>query len=452
MAPGIGQDTILDPIYKIPVLGKNEEPAALITQNIFVQVGLSSKTIYVGEPVLVTYKLFTALNSQSRVTQQPSFSGCSVHDLPIDKEPDEATYNGKRYHVFVIRKVQLIPFAPGELILGQAMVNNIVAISHSGNLLETENYSAVTSNQPQSITVKPLPDKPLTKMNRALVGTYSIHAQVDADSISVGESATLKIRITGAGNIQGIPLPEIHWPTSIEHFEGTDTEQTDEYVFPIQGYKQFEIPFIGKSVGTTFIPPIRVSFFDPTTASFQEMQTDTIPLLFTKAVVNAGLPIVQKNNSTNFPTYLWLLPFLLLMASWIILIRRNKYKKKSKEKILANEKRVEKGVQEHVAAPDDLFLQLNKLTGIELDSTYFHFAKKILVQALQRKTGLDTSTESTLVQALEGLPDAGKWSPSCHTILEACNRQLFAMGENKEVREKVYFELVALLKNFQSEN
>lgn len=444
-----GQDTIDDPIYKIPVLGKNEDPAALITKNIFVQVEKSSPSIFTGQPVLVTYKLFTALNSQSRVTQQPAFSGCSVYDLPIDKEPDEETFKGKRYHVFIIRKVQLIPFAPGELILGAASVNNIVAISHSGNLLETENYSAVTSNTPQSIQVKSLPVQSPGSDILEMVGSFSIRAELSADTIPVGESATLKIRISGAGNIRGIPMPVVSWPATTEHFDATDTQHTDEYVFPIEGYKQFDIPFIGKTIGATFIPPIHLSYFDPATATYQNIHTDTLRLYFTAAVTKSNLQTVQDTGWNGFAKFTWLIPVFLLVTGFVIYLSRKKKSKKEPSK--KTDENVPASPTPKAATPDTIFIRLHQLDGIEDDKNYFREARKILMQALQQKTGLDSVTESVLVDALKEMPAYTTQCPTCTRIFETCNRQLFALEESKEKRVEVSMELVTLLRKLYPE-
>src|SRR5689334_18348160 len=92
---------------QMPVLHEHEDPNSFIEKNIFVKVSASKSIVYAGEPILVTYKLYTSLNSQARVSRQPSFSGCSVMELSADNEPREVTINGKLFHVFIIRKVQV---------------------------------------------------------------------------------------------------------------------------------------------------------------------------------------------------------------------------------------------------------------------------------------------------------------------------------------------------------
>src|SRR4051812_26674480 len=72
---------------EMPLLHPAENPDDIIHKNIFVKATASKNTVYVGEPLLVNYKLYTAINNQARVSKQPSFNGCSVMELFADKDP-----------------------------------------------------------------------------------------------------------------------------------------------------------------------------------------------------------------------------------------------------------------------------------------------------------------------------------------------------------------------------
>ncbi len=445
------QVSLDDPLLKIPKLTQNENPAELIAKNIFVQVQSSSKSIFTGEPVLVTYKLFTSLNSQSRVTMQPTFSGCSVQELPIDKEPDEAILNGKKYHVFTIRKVQLIPLQAGELILGKALVNNVVAISNSDNLMETENYSAITGSEAQILTVKALPDNNKPPNFKILVGNYTIAATIAKDTLQLGESATLSIKISGSGNIPGIASPIITWPENTEHFDGVDTQQADQYIFPVHGFKQFEIPFIGKKIGTTIIPPIHISFFDPETATYKNAQTDSIRLYFLKAIVPAATVNTISNTSLSNYKYILLIPLIGLIVFLSVFIPGWYRKKRNKKEIAEpNEELLIENKLPQITT-GDLYIQLNNLAAIENNREYFLAVKSLLVLSLQVKTGASETLEYPLVRALENIPGEMDNAKKSKAVFEICNLQLFAHNDLKEVREEVYFEMSALLKNFDAE-
>ncbi len=91
-----------------------------IRKNLFVKVQVDKTTCYVGEPIVATYKLYSRLSSESRVTKRPSLNGFSVYDM-IDPGTDASSVeklNGKPFVVHIIRKTQLVPLQAGTVDLG----------------------------------------------------------------------------------------------------------------------------------------------------------------------------------------------------------------------------------------------------------------------------------------------------------------------------------------------
>ena len=81
-----------------------------IKENMFVKVETNKKQCFIGEPLLVTYKLYTRLQSHSSVVDAPTFTGCSVVEMTTNEQKEEdVTLNGKPFRTYIIRKVQLFP-------------------------------------------------------------------------------------------------------------------------------------------------------------------------------------------------------------------------------------------------------------------------------------------------------------------------------------------------------
>ena len=106
----------------------NENLKDKVAKNLFVKATIDKRTCYVGEPVLATFKLFTRLDSESKIVKRPSLNGFSV----VDMEQPEAgifskeLYNGKMYNCYLIRKVQLFPLQSGLLTIEPVEVENLV--------------------------------------------------------------------------------------------------------------------------------------------------------------------------------------------------------------------------------------------------------------------------------------------------------------------------------------
>jgi hypothetical protein len=72
---------MIEPSFNDFIIRKGENITEKINKNIFIRVNVSQSSCYVGEPIVVTYKLYTRLKSESSITKNPSFNGFSVIDL-----------------------------------------------------------------------------------------------------------------------------------------------------------------------------------------------------------------------------------------------------------------------------------------------------------------------------------------------------------------------------------
>jgi hypothetical protein len=290
--PDVDKDIVLKP-------GENVKDK--IRKNLFLKVQVDKTTCYVGEPIVATYKLYSRLSSESKVTKRPSLNGFSVYDM-VDPNTDAASVerlNGKAYTVHIIRKTQLIPLQPGTIDLDPVEVENIVHFvkgtksqqdtRHSGNpmkdfydQLDDENLgpeideNVTLDTKPVSITIKPLPETNKPAGYNGAVGNFSIQASLANRNISAQDEATLHVVIRGKGNLPVITAPPVAWPDGVDAFDPTAKEDINKTVAPMTGSKIFDIVFTPRDPGHYVIPAINFPYFDPATASYKTVGTDPI--------------------------------------------------------------------------------------------------------------------------------------------------------------------------------
>lgn len=114
-------------IERNAILFPGEDAAQKMKKNIFVRVEASKNKCVVGEPILVTYTLYSRLRTSAKLIQQPAFNGCTVYEMTTqDLRSETKQWKGKRYNTFIIRKVQLIPLTTGTITLNAVTVENTV--------------------------------------------------------------------------------------------------------------------------------------------------------------------------------------------------------------------------------------------------------------------------------------------------------------------------------------
>ncbi len=357
------------------VLRKGESAAEKIKDNLFVKLEVSKTTCYAGEPVVATYRLYSRLKSESRVTKRPSLSQFSVYDMvqPESNTPTVEKVNGKLYNAHVIRKVQLYPLQDGVFVLEPVEVDNTVRflrLEGNGNrtsmqqLLDDymngvsdgrmEEQKVTLASKPVTITVKPLPEGKPPSFDGA-VGKFTIMASVPRMDIAATETAALDIILKGDGNLPLINAPQVQWPQGTEGYEPTVKENVDRTVSPIRGTKMFEYAFTAKQAGTVTIPPVEFTYFDPSANAYKTIQTQPVVTTISKAAKKKPALHTAVNNQPasgiNWRKFLWLSPLLLLIILTLLfnLKKRATSNKQSKQAAASPVAHV----PEPVVAPDN---------------------------------------------------------------------------------------------------
>lgn len=281
-------------------LKPGENAVDKIRGNLFVKADIDRSQCYVGEPIVATYKLYTRLQSESKVTKRPSLNGFSVYDM-VDPESAHArteTLNGKDYNVYYIRKTQLYPLQPGKVTLEPVEVENKVLFYQNveqqrpGRTMddlvreffndvpmgEAEEHTLTLSSKPMEVNVLPLPEEHKPATFTGAVGQFTLKAALEADGIATGKSGTLVLTLEGAGNFPMITAPVVNWPASFDAFDPSAEENINKQEAPIAGAKQFKYIFTPSDTGHFTIPPVQFAYFDPKSKKYVTAETAALSL------------------------------------------------------------------------------------------------------------------------------------------------------------------------------
>jgi len=287
-------------IEKASMLLPGENIDKKIKENIFIRVETSKKECYIGEPLLVVYKLCTRLRCQSKVVSPPSFSGCSVVEMTSsDVKDEDEKINGKLFKTYTIRKVQLFPLQEGKLSLGTATVDNQINFidkNSAHNLFTNKNISI--TNDSAFVNIKALPIDTTKSGFTGAIGKFFMIGKVTKVIDTADGNNQLEITISGNGNFMSVTCPTILWPDNVQAFEAKSTELLDKLSFPILGEKKFVIPFTCKKEGEVIIPAIIFKYFDADTKQFVSTEIDSIHIKVAPPK-HRNLDALQKEEASS---------------------------------------------------------------------------------------------------------------------------------------------------------
>ncbi|MFD2527080.1 BatD family protein [Flavihumibacter stibioxidans] len=351
MNPGISpfQQTVEEEY----LLSPGENAGDKIKDNLLVRLELDKTTAYIGEPIVASYKLYTRLRSESRVSKRPSMNGFSVYDMiePDGSGPTIEILNGKSYQVHIIRKTQLFPLQEGEFMLEPVELENVVRFLRTGSesgqgsnrsplqklfddLLTDqqgnwEEHRVTLSSKPERITIKALPEGAPASFNGA-VGKFTISGKLLNSVIAAGDNATFELFIDGKGNLPLVNAPQLTLPEGFTQFDPQVTEEINKMVAPMEGFKKFSFAIIPETPGKYLLPAVPFSYFDPSTRQYRTIQTDSIRLEVTPAANRkpasgpaTGVTIPAKEDNRT----IWIIGMLgaiAMLATIFLLLKKQK--------------------------------------------------------------------------------------------------------------------------------
>jgi hypothetical protein len=290
-------------------LKKGEDINEKLKKNIFLKVDVDKTNLYEGEQLTATYKLYTRLPTNSSVTKVPAFKGFSAKDIELPNPPQatEERVNGIPYKVFTIRKTLLFPLQSGALELDPVEVDNQVRLVKmvsnkrgGGNRakdpfedffndpafkdpffddffnrpeVEYQDVPYKIQSSPIKINVKPVPvdDRPISY--NGAVGKFNMTAVVDKNKLTTDDALTLKVTISGQGNVNLLNSPKIETPTGFDRYDPKVTDDIEKNSNPLSGSRTFEYVLMPQEAGDHTIPAVEFSYFDPAANSFKTLRS-----------------------------------------------------------------------------------------------------------------------------------------------------------------------------------
>lgn len=265
--------------------------ATVSESDAFIRAIVSKNNPYEQEGFTVTFRLYTTLNivNFGRI-QFPEFEGFMVEeiDIPTNQQLKMERYNGRNYYTADLRRTLLFPQRSGQITIPSGTIEmvfsvpsgrNVTTFFGSQELMVDVNKALVTN--PVAINVRPLPaNRPESYANA--VGTFTINPNINSTQLRANEAISLRLEISGTGNMKLISNPEVEFPNNFEVYDPTVTNALNVTSNGLTGIRTIEYMAIPRYEGSYTIPPIEFSYFDTNTNSYKTLTTPAYDLQIAK--------------------------------------------------------------------------------------------------------------------------------------------------------------------------
>ncbi len=303
-----------------------QPPAVAPGDEIRITAVPSTTTPYVGEQVVLTYRLMTNISIGQKVvqSQRPEYQHFWVEQVPRQSETPFESFvrNGTRYYQINLERLVLFPLEAGEYTIEPAEWQ-ITAKFEKPTYHEELRH---IKTKPVKLNVRPLPpaDPPL---KRTEIGHYQISLNHPASTVKLGQAFPLYLTIKGAGNIRGLLPPDM--PTSpgfnvvsispVHTRFSAYVDQDQDTPRPVfGGEKVWEILVYPKRLGELTFPPIHFTFFDPEKETYQTVTTQSLSVQVEKVDETTSLETPRAPQPE--PTYMLPVIFFSILTCLLLAI------------------------------------------------------------------------------------------------------------------------------------
>ena len=255
--------------------------------DLFIKVSANKKRVYEQEPILLTYKVYTLVQLSQLRGDMPDLKSFYTQevDLPQQKSFSLETVNGRPYRTCTWSQYVMFPQTTGKLHIPAITFEGVV-IQQNRNVDPFEAFFNGGSGYVEvkkkieapgiEIQVDPLPQRPATFSGG--VGKFNISAQLDKTETKANDPITLRIIVSGTGNLKLIKQPVINLPKDFDKYEPKVTEQTKLTTAGIEGSKIYDVLIVPRHQGKYDIPPVEFTYFDTSTKRYETVKTETFHL------------------------------------------------------------------------------------------------------------------------------------------------------------------------------
>ena len=289
---------------------RNQVNSGKITdKELFITATASKTTVYEQEAILLTYKIYTQVNLTQLHGDMPDLKGFHTQEveLPSQKQWLLEHYNGKNYNTTVYSQYVLFPQQSGKLeipsITFEGTVSQLVASDDPFDAFFNggSNYVNVKKNivTPKvAINVKELPTgKPANFLGG--VGEFTLSSSINTQELKTNDAITIKLVISGTGNMKLINTPEVGFPQDFEIYDPKVENNFNLTRDGLTGNKVIEYLAIPRHAGTYTIPPIEFAFFDLKTQSYKTLKTEPYTINVAKGEGNSDQVVANFTSKED---------------------------------------------------------------------------------------------------------------------------------------------------------
>lgn len=266
--------------------------------DLFIKVSANKRRVHEQEPILLTYKVYTLVDLTSLKGNMPDLKGFHTQEvqLPQQKSYKIETVNGRPYRTVTWSQYVMFPQITGKLEIPSITFDGIV-IQQNRDVDPFEAFFNGGSGYVEvkkkikapglTIQVDPLPARPAGFSGG--VGSFTISAQLNKTDIKANNPVTLRVIVSGRGNLKLIKKHEVKFPKDFDTYDAKVTDKTKLTSNGVEGNMVYDFLAVPRNQGKYEIPPIEFVYYDTEANAYKTVKTQAFTLNVAKGSGSASV-------------------------------------------------------------------------------------------------------------------------------------------------------------------
>lgn len=279
----------------------------ITNEDLFITATASKTKVHEQEAILLTYKVYTLVNLRQLLGKMPDLKGFHTQEveLPQQKTFSLEHYKGRNYNTTVWSQYVLFPQQTGKLEIPSITFEGVVAqqtvsdnpfdaFFNGGGYVEVKKKIYTPR---VTIDVQPLPTKPAGFSGA--VGEFNLTSNINTTDAKTNDAITLKLALSGTGNMKLISAPDIKFPQDFEVYDPKATDNLKLTGAGLSGTKTFEYLVIPRHAGEFKIPAVEFIYFDLKSNSYKTLKSEEYTIKVAKGEGNSDQVIADFTNKES---------------------------------------------------------------------------------------------------------------------------------------------------------
>ncbi|GAC1338350.1 MAG: BatD family protein [Myxococcales bacterium] len=261
--------------------------ARLGSRDLVLLAAVDNARPFVGQQVTYSLWLLARVNvSGIDKLQLPRMDGFWTEEIEAPQQlvGEARIVDGVPAQAYLLRRRALFPLRAGKTAVDPAEVEVLTGMG-----LLFSRASVRRASQPLPLDVQPLPAPRPSGFDPGNVGQWTLTASLEPAAVPAGQPATLRLVLSGRGNLRDVQLPRLPAIPGLRAYDATTADKPGVEQGRAGGTRTVEQLLVPERTGEIELPALTLQTFDPVQKQYRTLRTEPLRL-------TVGAPVPGPNG------------------------------------------------------------------------------------------------------------------------------------------------------------